>query len=208
MRVYVVRHGETDWNRDGRYQGQCESHLTRTGTLQAVAVADALAPLGVRRVIASPLIRCRDTAAPLAERLAVPVQIDERLIEIAHGVWEGRPRDELAREDAARFRDWRDHPERVHFPQGESLGEVLARWRTFAEALGGNDDVAVFTHDVLVRLAILDATGRPISRLWEPRVVNGGYASFEVSGGRWALADACADEHLGALLIDPAHQAL
>ncbi len=208
MNVYVVRHGETDWNREGRYQGRRESKLTELGHAQALAVGIALAGRPIERIVSSPLVRCRETAHPLSERIGVAVHTDDRLIEIAHGTWEGRLRDEIARDEPAMMKQWRTHPERVRFAGGESLAEVLARWRAFAESVSGERDLAVVTHDVLVRVALLDATDRPLSRLWEPRVVNGGYARFSVEKGRWHVIEECVDAHLGALRSDPSEQAL
>lgn len=209
MILYVVRHGETDWNREGRYQGQRESHLTATGRAQAQALADALAGASISRVITSPLARCVDTAAPLAARLGVNVEVDSRLIEIAHGTWEGRLRAEIERDDPQRMRAWRESPERVQFDGGESLEDVVARWRAFAAELDGENNIAVVTHDVLVRLALLDAARRSLSELWKPRVVNGGYARLAVEKNhKLRVLDECIDDHLGALLVDTAGQAL
>ena len=205
--IYVARHGETDWNREGRYQGQRESQLTDTGMAQARALAEALAPEPITRVIASPLARCVESARPLAQALGVALETDRDLIEIAHGTWEGRLRSALEREEDAAMRTWREHPERVHFAGGESLAQVDARWRAFARRLEDADGVAVVTHDVIVRLAILAATGAPLASLWQPRVVNGGYAVFR-GHGSWELLDACVDGHLGALAVDTATQAL
>lgn len=208
MLVYLARHGETDWNRAGRYQGQRESHLTPLGESQAQALAGALAASGATRVVSSPLQRCVQTAAPIARRLSVAVETDVRLLEIAHGRWEGRLRDEVERDDAARMEAWRHRPQTVTFEEGESLAAVDARWRGFADELPGNNDVVVVTHDVVVRLAILDAENRPLSELWKPRVENGGYALFEVRDGRWVLLEECRAEHLGALIADTSGQAL
>ena len=61
-----------------------------------------MAPLGLGRVVSSPLGRCVETAEPAAQRARLPVETDERLIEIAHGTWEGRMRDEIAQNDGAR----------------------------------------------------------------------------------------------------------
>ena len=101
--IYVARHGETDWNREGRYQGQRESQLTETGIAQADALADALSRKGVTRVIASPLARCVETARPLAQRLGIAVETDRDLIEIAHGTWEGRLRSAIERDEPAQM---------------------------------------------------------------------------------------------------------
>ncbi len=208
MIIYVTRHGETDWNREGRYQGQRESHLTSTGRAQAEALAQALGSAPLARVISSPLARCVDTAAALASQLGLDVEVDPRLIEIGHGTWEGRLRDEIERDDPERMRDWREYPDRVHFDGGESLDDVLQRWREFAHSIEGKNDIAVVTHDVLVRLALLDAARQPLSQLWQPRVRNGAYARFDVNGGAWRVVDECVDDHLGALLVDTARQAL
>ncbi|MBV8490628.1 MAG: histidine phosphatase family protein [Candidatus Eremiobacteraeota bacterium] len=206
--VYVARHGETDWNRDGRYQGQRESSLTELGERQAAALAGDLGNKGLARVISSPLARCVQTAAPLARRAAVALETDARLIEIAHGTWEGRLRADVEREDAERMRAWMQSPATVAFEGGESLAAVAARWDGFAASLSGKKPVAVITHDVIVRIAILRAQGRPFADFWQPRVCNGGYAVFEVEDGRWSSLEANCDHHLEGLLADASRQAL
>ncbi len=122
--------------------------------------------------------------------------------------WEGRLRTQIERADPETMRQWREAPDTVCFDGGESLAAVLARWQSFAQALDGKNEVVLVTHDVLVRLAILSATQRPLSQLWEPRVVNGGYARFTVRNGSWRLEDECVDGHLAELLVDPRQQAL
>jgi phosphoserine phosphatase len=205
--IIVARHGETDWNREGRYQGQRESRLTDTGVAQANALAQALATQRITRVIASPLARCVESAQPLARAFGLAVETDPDLLEIGHGTWEGRLRTEIEREDPARWKMWREHPESVVFLGGESLRAVDLRWRALVQRLGDADNVAIVTHDVIVRIAILRATQRPLAALWEPRVLNGGYASFR-GGASWELVDECVDAHLGSLIVDTAAQAL
>lgn len=205
--VFVARHGETDWNRQGRYQGQRESQLTQTGVAQANALAQALATERVTRVIASPLTRCVESAQSLARALGAEVETDTDLLEIAHGTWEGRLRSEIERDDAETMRLWREHPHLVQFEGGETLHDVAHRWRTFVDRLDTTDNIAIVTHDVIVRIAILTATQRPLAALWEPRVVNGGFARFR-GGGSWELLDGCVDAHLGSLIVDTAAQAL
>jgi len=206
--LYVARHGETTWNREGRYQGQRESELTPTGGEQAQALARALSERPLAGIFSSPLARCRDTAQALADAVGIPLRRDARLIEIAHGSWEGRLREAIEREDPALFERWRTQPDRVSFPGGECLADVSARWQAFTASLHGDGEMAIVTHDVLVRLAILAASGRGLERFWEPRVVNGGFARLELRGGRWLLLDECIDAHLAGILVDTSHQAL
>jgi probable phosphoglycerate mutase len=206
--VFVARHGETDWNRAGRYQGQRESILTETGFAQAGALARALADRPIDRVFSSPLARCFETARPLARLRGCEVEVDERLVEIAHGTWEGRLRGEIEADDSETLRAWRERPETVRFSGGEALSDVAARWESFVADLAPGGEVAIVTHDVVVRLAILHAAGEPLSRLWSPRVVNGGYATFEVRDGRWYPLSDCVDAHLEGLRVDVSRQAL
>src|ERR1700735_3944529 len=120
---------------------------------QAFALSDAMAQARVERVVSSPLLRCTATAKPVADRLNVAVETDDRLIEIAHGTWEGRLRDEIAANDPGRYRTWREDPAHVTFEAGERVTDVLARWRAFAAALRPSCTTLVVTHDALMRVA-------------------------------------------------------
>ena len=208
VRVYLARHGETTWNLAGRYQGRLESELSPLGEKQALALADAMQRANVGRVVSSPLKRCTATAQPSAERTGVRVEADDRLIEIAHGTWEGRLRDELAANDPVRYRAWREDPAHVSFEGGESIAQVLARWRDFAASFAPQIPALVVTHDAVVRVALLDATSRALDDFWTTRVENGAYAVFDVHDGRWTLVDECVADHLGALRAPIEGQAL
>jgi|HubBroStandDraft_2_1064218.scaffolds.fasta_scaffold04494_4 probable phosphoglycerate mutase len=206
--VYVVRHGESEANREGRYQGRQDSPLSALGHQQAAALAGTLSASRVACVISSPLRRCVETALPVAARLGVPLECDDRVIEIAHGTWEGRLRAEVEREDAARMHAWRTVPQHVRFDGGESLADVDARWRSFAASHLTDADAIVVTHDILVRLAILAATNRTLAQLWEPKAENAAYAIFEINDARWQLVSECCATHLTGLRADISRQAL
>jgi probable phosphoglycerate mutase len=208
VRVYVARHGETTWNLAGRYQGRRESALTSLGMQQAFALSDAMVARAVGRVVASPLLRCTATAKPSAERLNVRVETDDRLLEIAHGTWEGRMRAEIAANDGARYRAWRENPESVAFDGGETPQHVLARWRDFAAALLPQVPTLVLTHDAVVRVALLDALGREMREFWGTRVENGAFAVFEVEGAHWTLVEERVDTHLAGIRAATEGQAL
>lgn len=208
MRVYVARHGETTWNRAGRYQGRLESPLSDLGEAQAAALAEAMTAAGVRRVVSSPLARCVDTARPTALRAGVAVETDARLIEIAHGTWEGRLRDEIAANDPVRYGAWRHDPANVAFENGETIAAVLERWRAFAGAFTPSVPALVVTHDAVVRVALAEALGRTLHDFWDARVENGAYAAFDVAGGRWMLLEENVVDHLGAVRVSIEGQAL
>lgn len=208
MRVYVARHGETTWNLAGRYQGRRESALTSLGFRQARALAGALEGAHIGRVVSSPLLRCTATAHPAAERFGLPIATDDRLIEIGHGAWEGRLRDELAANDPQRYRRWREAPASVAFEGGESVGAVLERWRDFARDLQPKTATLVLTHDAVARVALCAAQGLGLDAFWHVRAANGAYAEYDVDGERWRVVHEIVDAHLDGLRADPAKQAL
>jgi broad specificity phosphatase PhoE len=210
MRVYVARHGETTWNLAGRYQGRRESGLTALGVRQGFALADAFAAMNARieRVIASPLLRCSATATFVAERLNLRLETDDRLLEIAHGTWEGRLREEIAAADPARFRAWKERPAEVGFEGGETLANVESRWRDFAATFAAHGPALVVTHDAVVRVAILVAQGRGLDDLWNVHVENAAFAEFAVSAGQWTLVNENVNDHLTGLHAALGQQAL
>ncbi len=206
--VYIARHGETTWNAVGRYQGRLETPLSPLGQAQAQALAGALRDANIQRIISSPLSRCVQTALPLSMMTGVPIETDDRLLEIAHGTWEGRYRDEIARTELERYQMWRSHPEQVHFPGGESLQDVFNRWKSFVDGFHPDVNTLLMTHDVVVRIAVLERTGRPISELRTIRALNAAYACFKVEGDAWTLLTECEDGHLATLAADIERQAL
>jgi probable phosphoglycerate mutase len=210
VRVYVARHGETTWNLAGRYQGRRESALTALGVQQGFALAEAFAHSQprVERIVASPLLRCNATARFVGDRLNLSVESDDRLLEIAHGTWEGRLRDEIAADDPDRFRAWKELPGQVGFEGGETLEQVRARWQNFAASFPDGGPALVVTHDAVVRVAILTAQDRSLDELWNVDVENAGFAEFEVAAGRWTLVRENVNEHLTGLQASIGGQAL
>jgi probable phosphoglycerate mutase len=129
--IYLIRHGQTEFNREDRFQGRVDSPLTELGIAQARAVGARLAALaaadpGDWRIVCSPLGRARQTAEIIAEVAGLaPPQPDERLIEVSYGALEGLSRDEVD----ARFPHLA-HIKRGVFtlaPEGEPIRDVMAR---------------------------------------------------------------------------------
>ena len=149
--ISFVRHGETALNRDGRLQGRVDSELSEKGREQAARLATRFASTAVTRLIASPLLRARQTAAAIAEACGVDVEIDERLIELDYGDWDGRPLAEMRpTRDAASFADPNFSP-----PGGESLVDVSARVASFcAERLFADERVLAVSHVSPIKAAV------------------------------------------------------
>ena len=128
MRLLLARHGETPWNAEGRYQGREDIALSATGEAQARALGERLRARRIDRALASPLSRARRTAElALGPDRASLLSIDAGLMEIAHGSWEGLLAPEIRERDPERARAWRETPDEVQMPGGESLQQVLDR---------------------------------------------------------------------------------
>ena len=151
--LYCVRHGETDWNRERRWQGHTDRHLNAEGRGHAEAAAEALAAVPFASVVSSDLQRSLDTAAPLAARLGLPIRQERGLREVDVGSWAGLTREEAFRQDpvaadrhAAGETGWTD---------GETYDQMTARAAAAAAAIaddhGTDDRVAVFTHGGVIR---------------------------------------------------------
>ncbi|WP_437852482.1 histidine phosphatase family protein [Sorangium sp. So ce363] len=129
--------------------GVCYGRLDAAAELPpeaaAAAIERALHELCVRPgvVWSSPLSRCALPAAELAARLGVPRAIDDRLLEISYGAWEGRAFSDIERDDPAAYAAWLDGWERVGPPGGESALEVESRVRSFWREIGGADGADV-----------------------------------------------------------------
>ena len=94
-RILLVRHGQSTWNADGRWQGRADPPLSDLGRRQAEVAGDTLAELGIARVVASPLVRAHETATIIGTALGLPVEPDARLQERDAGEWTGKTRDEI-----------------------------------------------------------------------------------------------------------------
>ncbi len=171
MRILLARHGETPWNAEGRYQGQEDIPLSPVGENQARLLGERLRDVRIDKAVSSPLTRAYQTAQFALGEVRAPMLTTEMgFMEIAHGTWEGLLASEIAARDPERLRAWRDAPDTVQMPGGESLKQVFRRaWEALqwsAEGLGGNDTLLVVAHDAVNRVLLCHVLGIPMSRLW------------------------------------------
>jgi len=199
-RIFLVRHGETDWNREGRFQGQMDIPLNGTGLVQARSVAEALKDVSLDRIVASPLSRARETARPLAELKGLRAELSEGLIEIGHGLWEGRTSGEVEAEWPGRLEAWHTRPETVVMPGEESLEDVQNRaWPALLRvAEGKGENIAVFTHDAVLKVLLMNVLDCPLSSFWKFQLANGSITLLEQSEKGWRIPLMGEAGHLGS----------
>lgn len=159
--LLLVRHGETDWNREGRFQGHTDVALNEAGRAQARAVAERLVARSVQAVASSDLLRARETAEIIAQAFELPLAcVDRALRERSYGCFEGLTRDECA----TRFPDdWqalvqtrRDPPGAERFVDaGARMTAAVSRVVEAHAAIGGS--IVVVSHGGAIR-AFLEAT--------------------------------------------------
>jgi broad specificity phosphatase PhoE len=138
MRFYFIRHGETDYNRQRRLQGNLDISLNDTGRKQAIQAVDDILNLGIDCIISSPQIRALETAEIISEKIGnVPIEIDENLRERSFGILEGMSFDEILAKHP-KFMDIIVNPEGIVVPDSESIKDVENRVVTFIDQIKGH----------------------------------------------------------------------
>lgn len=189
----MVRHGETVYNREGRWQGSgSDPGLTKRGVEQARAAATSLEGASFDALYASDLLRAVETARVIATALGLSVQIEAGLRELAHGAWEGKSTEEVLEtwpdEHAALEAD----PWNVPRPGGDSYRDLAARLWPVLDKLADRHEggrVLAVTHGGPIRLVLSQLSGTPLTRREELGVDNGRWFAVERDAGVWRLAD-------------------
>lgn len=188
--LHLIRHGETDWNRLGLYQGTTDVPLNAAGRAQARLLADLLREVPFDAVYSSPLSRALRTAEEVVEGREIEVRVLPELREISYGLWQGRGMLPRGRCNAGLEWRWRFDPWSVRFPGGEGLPEVRER---VAAALGylraehPGERVLISGHGHLNRVLLIEALGWPESRFWRIGQENTCCYRLEPEGDRWVL---------------------
>jgi broad specificity phosphatase PhoE len=160
-KLCLVRHGQTDWNLEGRYQGQLDISLNDLGRQQAVDLAQRLNGQRFSAIYSSDLSRAAETAKILSSSLQLPVRTDPRLREICHGEWQGI----LVETIKSRFQGEEDvfqkDPVNAHAPGGESVAVLAERMASAAGEIAsrhvGHLPVLVVSHGLAIATLICQA---------------------------------------------------
>lgn len=206
--MLLLRHGETQWNREGRYQGHLDSPLTLTGIGQIRALAETLRQQlesrGKVDIWSSPLTRTRQSASIFCEQLGLnygDVRFDERLMERSYGRWEGLTLDEIAERypddiEAQRHDRWS-----FVAPGGESFAQVQIRLRDWLADLNSATPIVVMAHGGsgrVLRGLCIGSSHAEVFAFNDPQS-----RAFQLSGGRSTVIDS-SPQHLQTFDCDGA----
>jgi len=169
MKVYLVRHGETDWNRKEIYQGQEDIPLNEKGKKEARNLALTLKGIEISSIYSSDLKRAKETAEIIAKSLGIQTVIyKESLREMNFGEWTGKSVFEME-ENSALFQLWSKDPWNISPPEGETLKELASRVRKEAEEIflkHYGQNVLVVTHAGPIKAIIFDLIGSTGNPYW------------------------------------------
>ena len=182
FRLFVVRHGITDWARERRFAGWRDIPLSEAGRRQCEAVAHTLEGAFPAAVCASPLERTRVSAEIIAKPHRLGVALDAAFREMGFGQWEGLTREEVASRFPHDWTMWRTAPERFQAPGGEPLTAVAERVAQGLEELRAEHEGAtaiLVTHAIVTRLIVLAALGLGPARLWTVDSTPAGISELE-----------------------------
>jgi probable phosphoglycerate mutase len=167
LTFYFVRHGQTALSRANQFCGDLDVPLNDVGRAMAEALAARYGGEPWASIYASPRQRTRATAEPVARRAGLEVEILDGLREISYGEWEGRAEEEVARDDAERFRAWADDPALHAPPGGESAGQIAARALdaiAHIRARHADGQVLVVSHKATLRVLLCALLGIELSQ--------------------------------------------
>jgi broad specificity phosphatase PhoE len=170
--LWLIRHGQTDWNLTGRWQGQAPHApgLNETGQAQALVVRDLLTEIHVSAIYSSDLLRARQTAELIAKPLGLTVTLEPRLREVNLGEWEGMLGSDIESRYPLEIEERKRDPLHAHAPNGESPLEVAKRVITAVDEIADrhpNDSVLIISHGVSLAVIICHAQGIPLDKVYE-----------------------------------------
>jgi len=169
-RVYLIRHGTTEWNREEIFRGRVDCALNESGRAEARAVAAYFEGVELDGIYTSPLARAAETAAAIAAGRGIEVGSDPAFIDLDFGEWQGRPLKEVREKYPELYRAWRERPQEVTIPGGENLDSVRARaWEGLLRVARENPDrtVVIVSHRVITKVLICAALGLDNSHFWQ-----------------------------------------
>lgn len=197
MKIYLVRHGETPWNRKRRFQGQIDIQMNSVGRHAVELTRRAMQDIAFDHVFASPLARARETAKILMRGKHDPaIVFDDRLKEFGFGSYEGADIVAVGKDKSHPLYNCLWHPDRYVAPEGaESFADLVARARSFVEErilpLDGTDcqNVLVAAHGAIIRAIVVAVGHKDIAEFWKVPYPNCAVTILSLDAGQFTLLE-------------------
>lgn len=181
VRLLLVRHGETQWNRESRFQGIKDIPLNDNGKVQANKAGEFLKNVKLNFAISSSLSRPKETAEIILKHHPnINLELKNELIEICHGLWEGKLEKEIESEWSELLKQWKIAPETVQMPEGENLDQVSLRavkcWEEIVNKYKNSDQLLtglVVAHDAINKVIACHILGLTSANIWQIKQGNG-----------------------------------
>ncbi len=169
---WLIRHGQTNWNLTGRWQGQTplSPGLNETGRRQVLAIRDQLQGMMISAVYSSDLLRASQTAELLAASLGLPVMLEPRLREIDLGIWEGMLSEEIEQKYPQELADRARNPFYSRAPQGESPHDVAKRVLAAMDEIAEphrDESILIVSHGIALAIIICHAEGISLEDVYQ-----------------------------------------
>lgn len=209
-RLLLVRHGETEWNRQKRFQGQIDVPLNNNGHAQARRASEFLANVKIDKAFSSPMLRPKDTALEiLSKHPNIKLELFDELKEISHGLWEGKFEHEIEAKFAGQLDIWQSQPETVQMPEGENLQQVWDRiaiiWQKIVESVPAGETALVVAHDAVNKAILCLLFDFTPEQFWVFKQGNGGVSVIDYpqgADGRPILQSCNITTHLSEGILD------
>jgi len=172
-RLILVRHGQTAWNAEKRYQGQTDVKLGDIGQQEAAALGGRLATERIDAALSSDLSRTLQTAEAILAHHACALHKEPRLREICMGAWEGLTYEEIRAQDPERLGRWRNDPLEVAPPGGETLAELAQRVEVLLAELvlrSADETLLLVSHGGTLSVLLCLVLGMPLQNRWRLRL--------------------------------------
>lgn len=204
---YLIRHGQTEWNLTGKYQGATDVPLSELGEKQAEFAAKWFDSIPLDGIFASPLVRAKVTAQKLADRKHMALRICPQFREISFGKWEGLTYEEIEARWPGAVEQMYNAPDTLHIEGGETFGQVEARTMQGIHDIireGDNKTYAIVSHGAAIRTILCGMLGLPIHMSWHFCQSNANISRIDYYGeGQSWLYLLNSQEHLKALGVRP-----
>lgn len=167
--IYLIRHGETYWNNELRFQGHSDIALNEIGLKQAELLGKYMAQIDIKAVYSSDLIRAQATAEAVACARGLKVETDPRLREIFFGDWEGKTYTQIKESWAEDIETFFHTPNKISTPHGESFNDVLHRAKAAFEDIVNKhkeETIVIVAHGGTIRTLLCDIIGLDLNNMW------------------------------------------